>query len=105
MNSTIKDADNVGMKFAKIGVKTYPMTIMSAVVEFQAQVKDGMILIPDQYKGSFNPAKDVQVILIQKSGLPIETESSEANFLQALLENPVTVENFVPLTRDQIYDR
>jgi hypothetical protein len=42
--------------------------IMSAVIEFQAQVKDGMILIPDQYKSSFNPAKDVQVILIQKSG-------------------------------------
>jgi hypothetical protein len=41
---------------------------MSAVIEFQAQVKDGMISIPDQYKGSFNPAKDVQVILIQKSG-------------------------------------
>jgi hypothetical protein len=80
---------------------------MSAVVEFQAQVKDGMILIPDQYKSSFNPAKDVQVILIQKSGSPIAPESSgrDGNFLQELLANPVTVENFVPLTRDQIYDR
>ncbi len=88
---------------------------MSAVVEFQAQVKDGMISIPDQYKGSFNPAKDVQVILIQKSGSSmvadrpevIEPESSgrDGNFLQELLANPVTVENFVPLTRDQIYDR
>jgi hypothetical protein len=80
---------------------------MSAVVEFQAQVKDGMILIHDQYKSSFNPAKDVQVILIQKSGSPIEFERSgrDANFLQELLANPVTVENFVPLTRDQIYDR
>jgi hypothetical protein len=80
---------------------------MSAVVEFQAQVKDGMISIPDQYKGSFNPAKDVQVILIQKSGSQIEPESSgrDGNFLQELLANPVTVENFVPLTRDQIYDR
>jgi hypothetical protein len=95
------------MKFAKIKVKTYPMTIMSAVVEFQAQVKDGVILIPDQYKSSFNPAKDVQVILIQKSGSLIESESSgrDGNFLQELLANPVTVENFVPLTRDQIYDR
>jgi hypothetical protein len=80
---------------------------MSAVVEFQAQVKDGMISIPDQYKSSFNPAKDVQVILIQKSGSSIESERSgiAGNFLQELLANPVTVENFVPLTRDQIYDR
>jgi hypothetical protein len=80
---------------------------MSAVVEFQAQVKDGVILIPDQYKGSFNPAKDVQVILIQKNGSPIEPESSAmaGNFLQELLANPVVVENFVPLTRDEIYDR
>jgi hypothetical protein len=31
------------MKFAKIEAQTYPMTTMSAVVEFQAQVKDGMI--------------------------------------------------------------
>jgi hypothetical protein len=95
------------MKFAKIKAKTYPMTIMSAVVEFQAQVKDGMIVIPDQYKSSFNPAKDVQVILIQKGGSSIAPESSgrDGNFLQELLANPVTVENFVPLTRDQIYDR
>ncbi len=57
---------------------------MSAVVEFQAQVKDGMILIPGQYNGSFNPAKDVQVILIQKSGSPIAPESSamDINFLR-----------------------
>ncbi len=43
--------------------------------------------------------------LIQKSGSPIATDSSAANFLQALLDHPVTVEDFVPLTRDQIYDR
>jgi hypothetical protein len=29
----------------------------------------------------------------------------DVNFLQALLDHPVAVENFVPLTREQIYDR
>jgi hypothetical protein len=70
---------------------------MSAVVEFQAQVKDGMILIPEQYKSSLNPAKNVRVILIQQSGV----QTDDANFLKRLLENPIVVENFVPLTRDE----
>jgi hypothetical protein len=74
---------------------------MSAVVEFQAQVKDGMILIPEQYKSSLNTAKNVRVILIQQSGV----QTDDANFLKGLLENPIVVENFVPLTRDEIYER
>jgi hypothetical protein len=74
---------------------------MSAVVEFQAQVKDGMILIPEQYKSSLNPAKHVRVILIQQSGV----QTDDANFLKGLLENPIVVENFVPLTRDEMYER
>jgi hypothetical protein len=41
------------------------------------------------------------------AGQLVDAESvlEDANFLQGLLDNPVVVENFVPLTREAIYDR
>ncbi|MBE9030971.1 hypothetical protein IQ266_14645 [filamentous cyanobacterium LEGE 11480] len=74
---------------------------MSAVVEFQAQVKDGVIVIPEQYKSSLNQAQDVRVILVQQNSKP----TNDADFLTELLENPVVMADFVPLTRDEMYER
>lgn len=35
----------------------------------------------------------------------MESVLGDANCLQGLLDNPVTVEDFAPMTREQIYDR
>jgi hypothetical protein len=35
----------------------------------------------------------------------MESMLGDTDFLQGLLDNPVTVEDFAPMTREQIYDR
>jgi hypothetical protein len=79
---------------------------MNSVIEFQTQVTDGVILIPEQYKSSLNLSGNVRVIVIQQDAHQTKPESSaiEINFLQEFLDNPTRVENFVPLTRDEIYE-
>jgi hypothetical protein len=65
-------------------------------IEFRAQVKNGMIEIPQQYREKL---RDVRVIVLAE-------EQSESNDMIAqLLASPRQVENFVPLSREEIYRR
>jgi hypothetical protein len=66
-------------------------------VEFQAKVKNGSIEIPEEYRTRFK--ERVHVILFA------EEESTAANFIDHLLQHPVQLPGFKPLTRDEIYDR
>ena len=66
-------------------------------VEFQAKVKNGAIEIPQEYRARFK--ERVRVILLA------EEESMAVNFIDDLLQNPVHIPGFKPLTRDEIYDR
>lgn len=69
-------------------------------IEFQASIKDGVIEIPDQYRQEFEQQKNVKVILIK------QVENTQVtNFLLNLLKNPIFIEGFTPLTRDEIYER
>ena len=79
---------------------------MSSVIEFQGQVTDGVILIPEQYRNSFNPVGNVRVILIQQDvhQTELELSATDTGFSREFLDNPALVANFVPLTRDEIYE-
>lgn len=66
-------------------------------VEFQAKVKNGAIEIPEEYRTRFKGR--VRVILLA------EEESTAANFIDHLLQHPLPLAGFKPLTRDEIYDR
>lgn len=66
-------------------------------VEFRAKVKNGSIEIPEEYRARFK--ERVRVILLA------EEESTAANFIDELLQHPVRIPGFKPLTRDEIYDR
>ncbi len=80
---------------------------MSSVIEFQVQVTDGVILIPEQYKRILNPSENVRVILIQQDAHPmgLDSSSSGTDFLREFLDHPSLIPSFVPLTRDEIYER
>ena len=66
-------------------------------VEFQAKIKNGSIEIPEEYRPRFK--ERVRVILL------VEEESTAANFIYDLLQHPVPIPGFKPLTRDEIYER
>lgn len=65
-------------------------------VEFQAKVKNGSIEIPKEYRARFK--ERVRVILLA------EEEGTAATFIDDLLEHPVRLPGFKPLTRDEIYE-
>jgi hypothetical protein len=66
-------------------------------VEFQAQIKDGTIQIPEVYRHRFK--ERVRVILLT------EEESTTGNLIDQLLQHPLRVAGFRPFTRDELYER
>lgn len=67
-------------------------------VEFKAKVKNGVIEIPQEYKEQFKSL--VRVILLAD-----EPESSVVNLIDQLLANPLKVNGFRPLTREEAHAR
>lgn len=67
--------------------------------EFEAQVKNGMIEIPEKYRDLFNCS--VRVTL--SSDEP--DSQSPATILDQWLESPIRVVDFQPLSREQAHER
>jgi hypothetical protein len=72
-----------------------------STIEFQANVKAGIIEIPEPHKSEFMSQENVRVILVKQP----QPQIQQSNFLQYLLDHPLTIDSFVPLQRDEIYDR
>lgn len=66
-------------------------------IEFQAQVKDGVIEVPSQYRDKI--AKSVRVIILA------EREARDDNLIDQLLAAPLRLQDLQPLKRDEIYVR
>jgi hypothetical protein len=66
-------------------------------VEFQASVENGTIEIPSQYRNKLK--KVVRVIVLA------ESEDGPENLIDQLLETPIRLEGFEPLSRDENYAR
>jgi len=67
-------------------------------IEFQATVKDGIIEIPRKYLR--NLTTRVRVILLAE-----ESPKYTVNFIDQLLANPMRVQGFCPLTREEVHAR
>lgn len=67
-------------------------------IEFQTKIENGAIAVPDEYRDQF--PNGVRVILLSES----ESEKTD-DFVDQLLANPLNIEGFRPLTRDDIYAR
>lgn len=66
-------------------------------IEFQTKVENGHIEIPTEFQGQLTGF--VRVIVLS------EEQRAKTNLLDQLLANPIKLENFVPLTREEIYER
>lgn len=66
--------------------------------EFQAKPKDGRIEIPAEYQDRI--VGTVRVIVLSP-----ERTAGPADFIDRLLEHPLEVKGFVPLTREELYER
>jgi hypothetical protein len=68
------------------------------MIEFHAIVKNGFIEIPTQYRGQVK--NRVRVILVPES-----EKSQQPTFIDQLLDNPIKVEGFAPMRRDDLHER
>jgi hypothetical protein len=68
------------------------------IIEFRTTIKNGIIEIPPEYQEKVK--KHVRVILV-----PEEKKSHRRNLIDRLLEKPVQVKEFHPLSREELYDR
>lgn len=66
-------------------------------VEFDAQIKNGTIEIPPAHRNEL--VGSVHVIVLPQS------RNADCNMIDRLLANPLKVPGFVPLTRDEVYER
>lgn len=66
-------------------------------IEFQTKVKDGSIEIPEEYRDQLKGS--VRVIVL------VEENTANFDMIEHLLANPLDVEGFKPLTREEIYEQ
>jgi hypothetical protein len=66
-------------------------------VEFQAQIKNGSIEIPEVYRDRFK--ERVRLILLAEEASP------SGDLIDQLLQHPLKVAGFTPLTREELYER
>jgi hypothetical protein len=67
-------------------------------IEFRTKIKNGIIHIPAKFKGKV--ADDVQVILIAQS-----EKIKQLDIIDELMANPLKVDGFKPMTRDEAHAR
>ncbi len=65
--------------------------------EFKAQVKNGFIQIPQRYSRDINNTVKV-IVLADRSPEPID-------MVAELMEHPLHINDFIPLKRDNVYER
>ena len=67
-------------------------------VEFRTKIKNGVIKVPKKYKDKFKD--DAHVILLAE-----ETGTKAGNIIDELMERPLKIKKFRPLTREQTHAR
>ncbi len=72
---------------------------MLQAVEFQAFVKNGMIEVPREYRKRLS--QRVRVIVLAEE----DRIAQSATLIDDLLLNPIKIEGFTPLTRDEAHAR
>jgi hypothetical protein len=66
-------------------------------LEFRAKVENGLIRVPEEYRSRVT--ESVRVIVLAD-----EPVSTSDNMIARLLETPRRVQDFVPLSRGDIYE-
>lgn len=68
-------------------------------ITFKAPIKDGMIEIPAKYKQALSGTDQVEVTISTRP------HTAKTGLIAKLLESPIVVDDFVPLSREETHDR
>ena len=69
--------------------------------EFQAQVENGTIIVPDEHQAELAAVDRVTITI----GLKTKKKFTQNEFIQELIANPAIVPGIRQMNREQIYDR
>ena len=69
------------------------------MIKFQAKVNQGKIEIPEIYQNNLQMVETVEIII------PDLSENASSGMIDRLLEHPIEIQDFIPLSRDEIYER
>ena len=70
-------------------------------IEFETESENGKIKIPEEYRRQLKGK--LQVVVSVKEAKRVKEEPSD--FISELIKNPIRDPDFVPLKREEIYDR
>ena len=69
------------------------------MIKFQAKVNQGKIEIPEIYQDNLQMVEMVEIII------PDSLKNVSSGIIDRLLEHPLEIQDFTPLSRDEIYER
>ena len=68
------------------------------MIKFQAKVNQGKIEIPKIYQDNLQMVEMVEIII------PESPINSPSGIISRLVEHPIEIQDFVPLSREEIYE-
>lgn len=68
------------------------------MIKFRAKVNQGKIEIPEIYQDNLQMVETVEIII------PDTLKNKSSGAIERLVENPIEIP-FVPLTREEVYER
>ncbi|WP_416672604.1 hypothetical protein [Egbenema bharatensis] len=70
------------------------------IVEFETEIRNGVIEIPEQYKQELSDGHKIKVSIATE-----EPRQRPWSMMDELAQQPISVKGLGKLTRDEIYDR
>lgn len=70
-----------------------------STITFTSSIKNGVIEIPEEYRQKIGDLGPVEVTIINKK------ETAKTGIIAELIENPIIVDEFQPLTREEAHER
>lgn len=70
------------------------------IVEFETEIRNGVIEIPDQYRQELGDGHKVKVFVVAR-----EPQKRSWSIMDELAQNPISVKGLGKLTRDEMHDR
>ena len=68
------------------------------MIKFQAKVNQGKIEIPKIYQDNLQMVEMVEIII------PEPQRNLRSGIISRLIEHPIEIQDFVPLSREEIYE-
>lgn len=72
-----------------------------SIVEFQAVVDKGNIIIPEEYKQELTSVIAVKIVLLKQP----QEQAKQFDIMDELAQNPVSVAGIRSMTREEMHER